>query len=294
MPLDSHPKRRSAATAGPPIGGPSPHPAGALDYAERQVAAWSYCGIPTFTPGPVYRTDANLQALWLLEEESGTRYDETGNDNDLTDNNTVLYSSDSKQGTNSADFESANNEYLEIADGSQTGLDVTGDLTILAWAKFESISADQAIVAKYDASGNDRAYLVWFENTGATIYFNVSSNGTAITNHESCFSLTAGVWYHVACVYNSTDLRIYVNGILAGVATAYSSGINDSAASFRLGRHTNNTWPYDGLLDEVAVFDRALSRNEVFSVYLDTIQEAANEGERGLGRGIHRGVGRGV
>lgn len=225
----------------------------------------------------VYKNDANLRGLWLLEETSGVRYDYTANDNDLTDNNTVGYSADSQEGDYSADFENSNDEYLSITDGDQTGLDVTGDFTICCWIKPESLTdaTGHNLVAKYDTASNQRSYNFWLLKATGGYYprLNVSSDGSGYAAADADTPVTAGSWVHLAAVYNGTDLRIYRNGSLDITPVSYSSGIHNGTAEFRLGRHSSSAYPYDGLLDEVAIFDRALSADEIISIYNYGVQD---------------------
>jgi len=86
----------------------------------------------------------NLISAWLLNESSGTRFDETSNNNDLTDNNTVGFNA-SCEFDGCGDFEDTNTEFLSITDASQTGLDITGDMTICGFANFESLGSTAAL-----------------------------------------------------------------------------------------------------------------------------------------------------
>lgn len=228
---------------------------------------------------PVYKNDAHLQALWLLEEVSGTRYDATPNANHLSDHNTVASSSDARQGARSADFERSNNEYLAITDGEQTGLDITGPLTICCWVKPESLGAVAFFVSKWATSGNQRSYMLYtYGVANGDVTALLSDNGTAA---EAAYTaggvLSVGAWAHVAVVYHGTDIRIYVDGALAENGNnnpkTYSSGIYDGTAEIRVGGRDGSANYFDGLIDEVAIFDRALSADEIADIYNDGIQD---------------------
>lgn len=229
----------------------------------------------------VFKNDANLQGLWLMEEASGNREDSTQNDNTLTDNNTVESSADAKEGIRSADFEQANNEYLAIADGDQTGLDITGSLTICFWMKAEALDdgTDHTVVAKYNVTGNQRSYRVTLNLSGGNYYVRavLSNNGTATSAAVGATALATGTWYHVGVVYNGTDIRIYLDAVLdangANNPKVYSAGIFAGSAPFELGRLINAGRDYDGLLDEVAVFDRELSSTEISDIYNNGLQD---------------------
>ena len=91
-----------------------------------------------------YTQDANIVSWWYLDESSGTRYDGSGNNNDLTDTNTNVASLSTtgasvKEGAAAADFENSASEdaHLSIAHGSQTGLDITGNISMTAWSELK-------------------------------------------------------------------------------------------------------------------------------------------------------------
>jgi hypothetical protein len=227
----------------------------------------------------VYKTDVGLQGLWLMEEASGARADYTANNNDLTDNNTVTSSADVQEGALSADFESANSESLSIADGSQTGLDITGSLTICLWVKPESTPAtDRTFVSKFVLTGNQRQYILQVLSTGE-IDCILSPDGTSGTTRATGAStLGTGAWKHIAAVYNGTDIRLYIDGAVDTNGTdnpkAYTGGIFNGTGTFRIGAFGNTASEfYDGLMDEVAIFNRPLSATEIDDIYNNGIQD---------------------
>jgi hypothetical protein len=79
-----------------------------------------------------------------------------------------------------------------------------------------------------------------------------------------------GEWHFAVVVGNGADLRLYLDGALAGVGGMTTSDYGSSAHGFHLGGGSlfdpldNN---FDGLLDEVAVFDRALTAGEICGLW---------------------------
>jgi Concanavalin A-like lectin/glucanases superfamily len=76
-------------------------------------------------------------------------------------------------------------------------------------------------------------------------------------------------WYHVAGTWGSDGVWIYVNGLLAGVNLSYFGPAPSSVQYNLLGR---SSWPgsvTDGLIDEVSIYNRARSANEIASIYFD-------------------------
>ena len=81
-----------------------------------------------------------------------------------------------------------------------------------------------------------------------------------------------GAWYHVAGVYDGTDLIIYVNGFEEGRDTIGTIVAYTTPDPLTIGNilHSNhgNRGVFDGLIDEVEVFDRALQGEEIAAIYL--------------------------
>ena len=224
----------------------------------------------------------NLSAHWTFDETSGTRYDSTANNNDLTDNATVGYGT-GKQG-NCADFERDNTEYFSITDANQTGLDLSGDFSLSFWIKMESDPNGQHLLIMKDANGanNTRSYSLTYTDSG-TPYLDLYLFGTGYSwpsnvwhgTYSTTFSLAT--WYHVVVTVdidaaNASKAKLYVNGSLLGNFT-FDSGTNgtttiqDSASAVQIG-YASWQGALDGMLDEFSVWKgRILDSTEVSTIY---------------------------
>lgn len=222
----------------------------------------------------------SLQAYWDMEETSGTRYDSTANNNDLTDNNTVGYGT-GKVGTNAAFFVRANSEYLSITDASQTGLDVAtdDDFSISFWYKATAWNtANQYQIAGKDGGDGNRSYYMnftyWDGGGGATwnACIGASSNGFNATTNCDWWKLgitpSAGTWYHFVLTFNNGVTTCYVNGsACAGNIGDYApTGVYDSTAAFTMG-YTAGTSYIDGYIDEFGFWSRVLTSSEASELY---------------------------
>jgi len=204
--------------------------------------------------GNLYAGDTtNLEGAWLLDEASGTRVDETANNNDLTDNNTVGQATGAScQFDECADFERDNSETLSITDGSQTGLDVTGDYSVGCWADLET-TGEAFIMDKF------------VSNTGYQWGINASSKMFMI-NAAGALSLDTGTalsttLVHVGYAYDDSanNVIFYHEGAVNSTITA-NTNPNGSTDSFIIG--TNGSIFLDAILDECFFFSRELSLAE--------------------------------
>jgi hypothetical protein len=214
----------------------------------------------------------NIVAHWKLDEASGTRVDETTNNNDLTDNNTVAQATGKIN--DAADFEASQSEYLSITDGSQTGLDFTGDFSVSMWFKLESaVTGWQPMISKDDGQPNRSYFFGLRDVSGDNYEWVISTAGTnATTNHYRAAAgstFSTGVWYHLVMAYDASagTIACYLDGSLDATITGAPSSIYNSGATFEMGSYTLNSLYFDGILDEVTLTSDVITSGEASTLY---------------------------
>lgn len=112
-----------------------------------------------------------------------------------------------------------------------------------------------------DALGMGGTYNVPPNNAppGALFYF----DGTTSTWDATPTILVPNQWYHVAYVRDGSNIRVYLDGELELTATAPVSGVFDQGTWVFGGRSDTNTLKWPGNVDEVAIYGRVLSQNEI-------------------------------
>ena len=82
------------------------------------------------------------------------------------------------------------------------------------------------------------------------------------------FVPSTNTWYHVVGTYDLDVGKIYVNGRLGG-ATSSPSGAIDASTNIRIGAASDNgdNKNFDGLIDEVKIFNYALTPNQIQAEY---------------------------
>ena len=156
--------------------------------------------------------------------------------------------------------------YVDL--GNPGSLRLTGSMTLSAWIYISANpSDDAAIVAKLGAAGWQ---LKTSPDTGVrTAAIQISSNGANSIQRYSSTVLAANVWYHIAGVYDAASraLDIYVNGVLSnGVLSGTVPAAQvDSNLNVNIAQRTGYPGIYNflGRIDEVHVYNRALSASEV-------------------------------
>jgi hypothetical protein len=166
-------------------------------------------------------------------------------------------------------------DHVRVTDS--INLRITSAITLGAWVNRRSTGSFDEIISKWDAVWVDqRSYTMTITPDGYPS-FSVSPFGTPTAGSVNGTSpVPLNTWTHIAGVYDGSNLRIYVNGVQRG-QTAYSSGIFSGSSDLSIGAAVGGVGVgggisfFDGLLDEVVIYNRALSAGEV--VTLATIPE---------------------
>ncbi|MEX2171742.1 MAG: LamG-like jellyroll fold domain-containing protein [Pirellulales bacterium] len=166
--------------------------------------------------------------------------------------------------------------HVSIADRAE--LDISGAVTMEAWIKLDDYPVGNGgIVSKYVGAGNQRAYEIYVnrQNNGiGALGMIISSDGT-FTNARDMVddvALPLDEWLHVVGTFEPSQfMRLYVNGELVRELTNnIPSQIFSSSADLWLGRQFSASTDFHlpGLIDEAAVYDRALTAAEIMEHYL--------------------------
>jgi hypothetical protein len=150
----------------------------------------------------------------------------------------------------------------------------TGAMSISAWFKSDgTIRALSSIAGKGGVyPGGKRYFLGTDWAASGNIYFTVDDDTTskyAVSNAE----LDDSKWHHVVGVKDSTQLRMYVDGVLQNTTADITGyGSIDSARPFTIGSIYSETSGvqalfFPGTVDDVRVYNRALSQNEIRAIY---------------------------
>lgn len=204
---------------------------------------------------------------------SGTRADSHGSNN-LTDNNTVTYATGKIN--NAGQFASANSEYLSISDASQSGLDITGDMSVQTWFYITSAPTsgnEYTIVSK--TSGGSSAYAIRYFNNGGTLqlasFLYDSSAPTTNVNYNKNVTLSTSTWHHIVFTFkaSTSTVEYFVDGSSIGTVTDLAvNDINNSTGAFNIGACFEGANRFmNGLIDELGIWSRAITSTEVTALY---------------------------
>ena len=151
-----------------------------------------------------------------------------------------------------------NNDSMTVPDDAS--LNVSSGFTVSAWIYLNSLGVFQGIVAKRDSSGTN--YQFYIRSGNVLSYY----NGSSVYNDNT--TLSSGVWTHVAVSATSnSSASFYVNGSLS--STHSIGAIISSTSDVYIGQVTGVSH-FDGSMDDVAIFDAALSAPDITKIYNGT------------------------
>lgn len=136
--------------------------------------------------------------------------------------------------------------------------DFSGGFTAEAWIKADVLNT-RNIFSQYGASGQE-AFSIFVLSSGA-IEYTVTTNGSTDQYFNSAINISVNTWHHVAFTFDGTTMRTFIDGVAAGTKSV-SGTMFDSTAPIEIGAR-NNAHFFDGTIDEVRFWNRALSETEI-------------------------------
>ena len=209
-------------------------------------------GAVTVTVNNTATVPQGLVAAYSFDEGSGsTAGDSSGKGNQGTLSG-AAWSSSGRFGS-ALSFDGLN-DWVTVQDADS--LDLTTGMTLEAWLRPQSTSLWQTAILK--EIPNELAYAMY-----ATSGSNRPSGWAGLGSTTGPAALPTDAWSHVAVTYDAATLRLYVNGSQVS-SKAFTSPMPTSSGPLRIGG--NGVWSnefFKGLIDEVRVYNRALSASEV-------------------------------
>jgi len=147
-----------------------------------------------------------------------------------------------------------------VDSGTDTSLNpASGNFSIVAWAK-TSATDTRLIIGKYNGSG-DR---YWLGSSSGSAFFDVNN-----VNATHSATTSDGNWHHFVGTRSGSTITLYVDGV--SIATATSGSACAPGGNMMVGMFgANSSFVWNGSIDEVAYYNRALSSGEVSTLFNQT------------------------
>lgn len=143
--------------------------------------------------------------------------------------------------------------------------------SIDAWVKLDTVNAENPIVAHNTGNGAQNKWGFTLRNDRLQFHINSPSIGNpGVTLQSAQIPITANTWYHVAITRSGSTYIFYLNGVPVSTATD-GNAIPDATTALTIGWNGETTgsssiYYLDGLIDELEIFSKALSPQEIASM----------------------------
>lgn len=139
------------------------------------------------------------------------------------------------------------------------------DFTISVWVKSDDITDDHRVVLQ---GGNDDDFALMFQFDNE-IHFGVSEGG--IKRALRTGNLSSNTWYHITGVWDASEksVSLYHNGSNC-TETGYRTYAQGTKDGFDIGHGTTSSRFWFGFIDELQIYDRAFSADQIYQMYRRT------------------------
>lgn len=234
---------------------------------------------------PLDYGDSSLVGYWTLNEGMGTiAYDysggnATGSWNGTTAGTSGYYSGGMTGGSWAGQF-NGTNDYISVSSGSGAGVVGTSDFSVSLWVKDGTIISDW--YETYISPGNGDDNPKWETNwaviklgtlqgsTAGEIEFDIGKgSGNSYFSLSTSNPVNDGLWHQIVAVANRHgNAYIYIDGVQRGSSDISSAVVNLTAPQgLAIGHNNTGGFFTDAQIDDVRVYNRALSGAEIAAIY---------------------------
>jgi|GEM_PF-1149083 len=237
--------------------------------------------------------DNSLVSWWRMDDvnASGDPTDYTGRNNGSLIGNALINAS-GKLGH--ATYFDGTGDYVNV--GQDSSLNFSEEVTISTWIKRPAITSNSglnAIVSRYDtdaAETNRGWYLAIYDANANAVYQPrfVLEDGSSTGAVQGTTTVDDNKWHHVVAVYNGTTQTIYVDGGEDNSGTFSGDIFDRPDENVYIGARDDGTEKFwKGYIDDVMIFNRSLSADEVLGLYANTTSKYVEANYTGLAEGDH-------
>lgn len=221
-------------------------------YLDKYGASFSF----DLAASPV----ADPVAYWKFDENTGaSAANFFGNGNTAFLNNTKWIAGK----VNSAVSFNGTTSYAKAA--NSPSLNITGPITLEAWVKPAKLAT--AYIIKKASLDSVNGYELSLSETGKAFFrLNQKTSRDAYKLESiSSYPTSGATWIHIAGVYNGFRMKIYIDGRLEKTIAGPLS-IASNTDALEIGGFDNSEY-FSGGIDEIKIYNRALSDSEVLADY---------------------------
>jgi len=157
------------------------------------------------------------------------------------------------------------NDRVDIPDSSSLRVDY---VTIAAWVKLDSAVIYQDIVGKHDDTEGNYGWGLACNVDGDKLRGKFSTDGSDWNTFDGATKMTIGKWYFACFTYDGNTAKLWLDGVEDG-SLSVAGTLYHTTAPVRIAFIAGGTY-FNGTIDEVMIFSRALTAEEIKRLYEET------------------------
>ena len=253
----------------------------ALSATEIQKLYQAGTGVTLDTSNPQALTGGGLVGHWSFDGKyvnwaTGQALDSSGNgrNGSLVNMSTTTSPAIGKIGQALA--LSGNNDAVSVSSAGLPSGNAPRSLSVWIKTLQAPASSNYPGIVEYGTRVNNQNYLLSLFPANGQLQGNCNIQGTVGisfwgSNGTACAGVAVndGKWHHVVVTYDGTSNRIYLDGVLKNTQTPSPSPstVLGSALVISETSNTNGIPPFQGSIDDVRIYNRAISPSEVQALY---------------------------
>jgi len=146
--------------------------------------------------------------------------------------------------------------------------------TVSLWAKTNTMNNPYNMIFSYGQGSNSNSFGSSYNATVCELFGyanNISVNSASVNN----------TWYHFVYVYDGTNAKIYKNGVLLITVGKIWNTINNGS-TFKLGIGVGNEYNFDGTIDDLKIYNYAITDADVSSLFTNNTLSSADFNQNNL------------
>jgi hypothetical protein len=212
--------------------------------------------------GPVFSKDPAELAHWRLDNNT----DDSAGDNQGTLMGGPVFVTDAMVGSHAVALDAGQQQYVDFGDPPNFPAG-TAPRTMCGWAMSDSVAGGWRWMVAYGSAGTGLAYFLGMN--GTAYYGGGYGDDISVAGFWE-----VGVWHHLALTYDGSTAVLYADGVEVNSA---AKTWNTTLGRCHIGRQVNDAPEFwDGLVDDVHVYNRILTQGEIVKVMLGVSEIASN------------------
>lgn len=164
------------------------------------------------------------------------------------------------------------NEWVNCGNSSTLNFGKADSFSYSCWMNATSLASAQILLSKRNLAEGTQLYFAPTTSTAFSIFFLDDSGLNRRYLLRGTTTLSTDTWYHIVLTYDGTDatgVKLYINNVSDSLTIIDNNITGDfkSTHQFEIGSARNGQFNFNGIIDEVSVWEKELTSDEVNEIF---------------------------